>query len=108
MFFSVYLIPKRIADIINKIFARFLWSSCSDKQPIFWKRREIIDIPNGMGGLGIRNVRAFDMALLTRLDVRIHEKKELLVSKVFNSKYKGSPIELGLRGKKSPWCYMGV
>ena len=95
-----FLNPKKIADNINRIFARFVWRSNKDKHPIFWRRREIIELPRAMGGLGIRNVRAFNIALLAKQVVRLHERKDLLISKVVSTKYKGTPFELGLQSRK--------
>lgn len=51
-----FLLPTKIADNINKIFARFLWKKSYEKKPFFWRSREVIELPKGMGGLGIRFV----------------------------------------------------
>lgn len=105
------LLPKRTADNISKLFARFLWRNNSERKPIFWKSRGLIELPKGMGGLGIRNVRAFKLALLAKQVVRIHEEKDTLVSRVLYSKYKHSSITQGLKGAKiagASWGYKGM
>lgn len=48
---SMILIPKRVAESINKVYASFLWRNKKERQPIHWKRREVIELPKGMGGL---------------------------------------------------------
>lgn len=64
-----------------------------------------------MGGLGIRNVRTFNIELLAKQVVRIHKKIDLLLSKVMSSKYKGTPIELGFQNRKirgATWGFKGL
>lgn len=68
----------------------------------------MVELPNGMGGLGIRNVRAYNMALLTKQAVRIHENKNLWISKVINGKYKDSPVSIGIRGRRIPNASWGL
>lgn len=77
---SVFLLPKKISESINRIFARFLWRNGFDNRGIFWKSRQEIELPKGMGGLGVRNVHAYNVALLAKQAVRIHEKKGLSYS----------------------------
>lgn len=89
---SVFLLPKKTADSISKLFASFLWENNSERKPVFWRSRGIIELPKGMGGMGIRNVRAFNMALLANQVLRIHERKDTLVFKLLISKYKQSPV----------------
>lgn len=70
-----------------------------------------MELPKGMGGLCIRNIRAYNMALLAKQAVRIPEKKEMLVSKILHSKYKLSPVTLGLQGKRVScisWSFQGM
>ena len=108
---SVFLLPKKISDDINRIFARFLWRNGSDNRGIFWKRRQVIELPKGMGGLGVRNVHAYNVALMAKQAVRIHEKKDTLIAKILVSKYRGSPVSYGLKGTKiagASWGFQGL
>lgn len=77
---SVFLIPKKIDEENNAIFAAFLWSNNKGSKRIHWRKRETMELPKGGGGLGIRIVNLFYKSLLTKQEVRIHNNHSLLVS----------------------------
>lgn len=56
-------------------------------------------------------MRAYNLALLAKLAVRIHERKHSLISQVLLSKYKFPPVTQGVKGKKiigASWRYQGM
>lgn len=91
---SVFLIPKSIADKLNSVFSRFLWGGSRETKPIFWKSKNVLELPKGAGGLGIRNVHLFNKALLAKQAYRIHTSNQTLISQIICSKYKGSPVNI--------------
>lgn len=81
---SVFLIPKGISDKINSIFARFLWAGSRETRPIFWKSMRTL---------------------------RILTSNQTLISQVFRSKYKDSPVNIVMNkiklGRVS-WGFRGL
>lgn len=70
-----------------------------------------MELPKGMGGLRVCNLRAFNSAILVKQVMRIHENESSVVSKFLHSKYKGSLIGIGLAGKgiiNATWGFRGM
>ncbi|GKD74639.1 hypothetical protein Tco_1332921 [Tanacetum coccineum] len=75
---SVFRLPKTVVKEINSILKRFLWSngdSANGKAKIAWK---YICRPKECGGLGIRNLESWNVALLAKLLWNIASKKDTL------------------------------
>lgn len=108
---SVFLIPKKTADKINSIFARFLWSGSRNSNPIFRKSMRTLELPKGGGGLGIRNVHLFNKALLAKQALRIHNSPQSLISQVLCARYKDSSVNVALHRLKlgrASWGFRGL
>ncbi|GKD95503.1 RNA-directed DNA polymerase, eukaryota, reverse transcriptase zinc-binding domain protein [Tanacetum coccineum] len=75
---SIFRLPKTVVKEINNILKRFLWSngdSAKGKAKIAWK---YICRPKECGGLGIRNLESWNVALLAKLLWNIASKKDTL------------------------------
>ena len=81
---SIFQIPTTIANKLDAMIARFFWKNNS-QVGLHWKRKEIIQQPRGQGGLGVRNIGAFNKALLMKQVWRIKQQPQLLVARVFKS-----------------------
>ncbi|KAL2942986.1 LINE-1 retrotransposable element ORF2 protein [Bienertia sinuspersici] len=94
------LIHKRIIKQITSIVMAFWWGGGQKvAKPIHWVKRSCLERRKEEGGLGIRNLEAFNIALCAKQAWRIHNNPQLLVSRVLTKKYKASPIELAFQGK---------
>ncbi|XP_021865633.2 uncharacterized protein [Spinacia oleracea] len=108
---AVFRVPKKIADQINSKFMRFWWKGSSDDKGICWVKRDNLEIPKGMGGVGLRNIDKYNKALLVKQAIRIHNNLSLLIAQVFSAVYKKSPVEAGLTADihhKASWGYRGL
>ncbi|TYG40902.1 hypothetical protein ES288_D12G131500v1 [Gossypium darwinii] len=84
---SVFLAPKGIIDDIQAKLSRAWWAGKEKGRywtMIPWKT---LCKPKAMGGLGIRDVRLFNMALLGRQVWRLINNTDSLCFKVLSSKY---------------------
>ncbi|XP_010692677.1 uncharacterized protein LOC104905754 [Beta vulgaris subsp. vulgaris] len=101
---SVFLLPTTIAHKVDAMIARFFWTNHSGKG-ITWRRQEILHMPKGAGGLGLRSITVHNRALLIKKVWRIHQNSDLLISKVFTSHSLVSSPKLStlrpLRGQSS-------
>lgn len=64
----------------------FLWDSSTDKKKINWIDWERVNKPNKLGGLGIRNIKAINKALLSKWSWRYSQEKEAVCRLVIQYK----------------------
>ena len=88
-FLSFFRLPSKTAAKLIKIQRRFLWGGGLDQRKIAWVKWESVCLPKEKGGLGIKDVRTFNKALLGkwRWDM-FHHNKELW-ARILESKYGG-------------------
>ncbi|KAL2904127.1 hypothetical protein RDABS01_002837 [Bienertia sinuspersici] len=84
---STFKVPLSICDKMDAIISKFFWNSTTDRKGIPWVRRQILHLPKGMGGLGIRSFRIFNQALLMTKAWRLKDKPLSLLTRVYNAKY---------------------
>ncbi|GKV26615.1 hypothetical protein SLEP1_g35880 [Rubroshorea leprosula] len=84
---SVYLIPKGILISIDKIHRNFLWGGEGEKKKINWVSWDKVCKQKENGGLGVRNLRKFNLALMGKWWGRLASSKEGLWREVMEGKY---------------------
>ena len=97
--------PSKVAEKLITIQRRFLWGGGLDQRKIAWVKWESVCLPKEKGGLGIKDVRNFNKALLGKWKWdMIHQEKELWV-RILESKYGGwRALTEGKRGtNESLW-----
>lgn len=62
----------------------FLWEN-KDKKIIHWVNKDIIHLPKGMGGLGIRSIRVLNQVFLMKKVWSVYTKPNSLLSKIYTS-----------------------
>uniref|UniRef100_A0A803KVF9 Reverse transcriptase domain-containing protein n=1 Tax=Chenopodium quinoa TaxID=63459 RepID=A0A803KVF9_CHEQI len=95
----VYLLPKKFVTKMTSFCLQFFWGKSMGKKPIYWRKREVLEMRKEEGGLGFRNVSMLNKALIFKQAWRIHKEGKSLVSRVLKGKYHHSPIELAKRNK---------
>ncbi|XP_019167296.1 PREDICTED: uncharacterized protein LOC109163029 [Ipomoea nil] len=83
---SVFLLPVSVCTAIERLMNRYWWGSGTD-QRIHWKAWDKLCIPKKYGGLGFKDLRAFNVALLGKQTWRLLTNTESLVSKVYKARY---------------------
>ena len=84
---SCFLLPKRVLNQMTKAMRKFWWSSAKDKQGIPWIAWSTIADSKSLGGLGIRDLTDFNIALVAKQSWRILQNPSSLLSRVYKSKY---------------------
>ncbi|KAL4347498.1 hypothetical protein GQ457_17G013380 [Hibiscus cannabinus] len=84
---SCYLLPRTVTNRITSSMRKFWWTGKTNKQgwPLMaWDR---ICSPKNVGGLGLRDLRCFNLALLRKQLWRFLTRPDSLVAKLFRAKY---------------------
>lgn len=85
---SMYLIPPSLSDEIQKMLNSFWWGSSNrESRGIKWLSWDKISMPKCWGGVGFRNMHAFNLAVLGKQAWKFIVEPNSLVSRVFQSKY---------------------
>lgn len=84
---SCFKLPKGVCNDITKMMARFWCSKGENENKMHWLAWEKITETKVAGGLGFRDLEAFNLALLGKQVWRLITKPNLLMSKVLKGKY---------------------
>ncbi|CAL2232092.1 unnamed protein product [Prunus armeniaca] len=84
---NCFLIPKCLCDEIQQVMARYWWSEQDGHRKIHWLRWSKLCLPKQEGGLGFRNLYAFNMALLAKQLWRLIQTPTSLVARVMKARY---------------------
>ena len=84
---ACFKLPKGLCKDICKSIANFWWGSNQQEKKLHWiSWKKLADV-KGRGGLGFRDLEAFNKALLAKQLWRIICSPNLLMSKVIRGKY---------------------
>ncbi|XP_019087479.1 PREDICTED: uncharacterized protein LOC109127334 [Camelina sativa] len=82
-----FLLPKQIVNKLRGAIARFWWSTKNNKKGLHWVAWDKISVPLEQGGLGFRDLKELNLALLTKQLWRLLCYNESLLSRVLNGRY---------------------
>lgn len=88
-YMSFFKMPSGIVTKCNYILRRFLWGGTDGDSKIAWVHWEKVCRPVEEGGLGIRDWKYFNWALLGKWKWQMLKEKDSLWCQILNAKYKG-------------------
>ena len=63
---GMFKIPKALCDTINSTLAKYWWGQTKDEKKIHWINWKELCTPKKKGGMGFRDIQAFNLALLVK------------------------------------------
>jgi hypothetical protein len=84
---SVFKFSAGLCEEFAKITRNFWWGDEFDRRKTHWKSWEKITAPKHFGGLGFRDYRLFNQALLARQAWRLLAFPHSLCARLFKAKY---------------------
>ncbi|GKV27402.1 hypothetical protein SLEP1_g36575 [Rubroshorea leprosula] len=86
-FMSFFFVPKGVINELEKIRRDFLWGKKEGGGGISWVKWDSVCKPKEEGGLGVRDLRTFNIVLLGKWWGRMAGKERGLWKRVLNTKY---------------------
>ncbi|XP_075640347.1 uncharacterized protein LOC142612108 [Castanea sativa] len=80
-------LPVKLCNDLNAICARFWWGQMGNERKIHWKNWRVLCQPKREGGMGFRDIRLFNLAMLAKQGLRLLQEKDSLLYGCFKVKY---------------------
>ncbi|XP_013601475.1 PREDICTED: uncharacterized protein LOC106308921 [Brassica oleracea var. oleracea] len=84
---SCFLLPLDLCDRIQAALTMFWWDSDATTRKICWIDWDSLPQPKQKGGLGFRDIREFNIAMLAKLAWIIIKRPDSLMSRILLGKY---------------------
>ena len=84
---SVFKLPTNLCNAIQSTINRFWWGYSTEKKKIHWVNSEVLCTNKNMGGLGFREMEAFNNALLAKQFWRMAKSDNTLVVSLLKARY---------------------
>ena len=99
---GVFQLPIKLCDELNSMCTRFWWGQVGNERKIHWRSWDKLTIAKKEGGMGFRDLRTFNLAMLAKQGWRLLQQKESLLYKCFLARY--FPWSHFLDAVESPNC----
>ncbi|XP_019196311.1 PREDICTED: uncharacterized protein LOC109190291 [Ipomoea nil] len=83
---SVFLLPISTCTAIERVMNRYWWGSGTERG-IHWKAWDRLCVPKKYGGMGFKDLRAFNLAMLGKQAWRLLTNPDSLVARVYKARY---------------------
>jgi hypothetical protein len=87
--FSAFDVPNIVCDKMDVVIRRYWWNPKKDSRKFLaWKAWDNLCQPKKLGGLGFRQSKKYNEALLAKLTWMVISKRDSLCMQALRSKYK--------------------
>ncbi|XP_019179252.1 PREDICTED: uncharacterized protein LOC109174470 [Ipomoea nil] len=83
---SVFLLPDTLCKDLERVMNRFWWRNGRDGRGIHWMAWDKLSKPKKFGGLGFKDLRAFNLAMLGKQGWRFLTNRPSLVARVYKAR----------------------
>ncbi|MCH83014.1 LINE-1 reverse transcriptase like [Trifolium medium] len=86
-YLSFFKMPPGIISLIESLFKKFLWGGSEESRKIHWLKWDRVCKPKESGGLGLRDLKLFNLALLGKWGWRLKSETNSLWHSVLTQRY---------------------
>lgn len=106
---SIFKIPEGLIDEMHSVLAKFWWGSTATSRKIHWHNWESLCLPKAMGGMGFRDLKCFNQALLAKQGWRLCQDTSTLLHGVLKARYfKHATFLEALRGFDPSYSWRSI
>ena len=84
---SCFKLPDSLCNELNSTMSNFWWGQKEKERKMAWMSWKKICTTKEKGGMGFRDLKAFNLALLAKQGWRILKNQNSLVHRIFKAKY---------------------
>lgn len=84
---GVFKLPASVCEDLSRLVKKIWWGTKDGKRKVHWRSWEKICEPKCRGGLGFRDFRMFNQALLARQAWKLLTRPDSLCARVLKAKY---------------------
>ena len=84
---GVFQLLVKLCDELNALCAKLWWGQVGNERKIHWKSWTSLSQPKNEGGMGFRDLRLFNLAMLEKQGWRLIHEKDSLLYKCFKARY---------------------
>ncbi|KAI5000259.1 hypothetical protein ZWY2020_004848 [Hordeum vulgare] len=84
---SIFKLPMSVCDELTKMMRQFWWGVENGKRKMAWVAWERLSLPKSRGGLGFRDMHAYNQALLAKQAWRLLTTPDSLCARLLKAKY---------------------
>ena len=104
-YLSIFKAPLSVCKKISSIQRRFIWAWGADKKRISWVSWENVCKAKEEGGLGVKDIRMFNCALLAKWNWRMLSEEKGKWKEILVSKYYTGGVRTEVSGNYSSWWW---
>ncbi|GAV78934.1 hypothetical protein CFOL_v3_22399 [Cephalotus follicularis] len=103
---GVFKLLLCLCEDLNRMVSNFWWGQQSDASKIHWIAWQKLCQPKSKGGLGFRDLRAFNLAMLAKQGWKLEKEEDSLCFKIMKAKYFQSYKYFVARLGRNPFVYL--
>ena len=84
---GVFQLPVKLYEELQSMCARYWWGQIGNERKIHWLSWDKLSRPKLEGGVGFKNLRQFNLAMLAKQGWRLMQDQEMLAFKCLKARY---------------------
>ena len=84
---GVFQLPVKLCDELNALCAKFWWGQASSERKIHWKSWSFLSKSKKEGGMGFRDLRSFNLAMLAKQGWRLLQDQDSILFQCLKARY---------------------